>query len=364
MTIEHDRVRFLAGVRLGRTLGSPIALLIENLDHANWRPSMQPEPAPGFVPTPIVVPRPGHADLAGVSKYSHTDIRDVLERSSARETVGRVAGGAVAKVLLRRVGAEVRGRVVQIGSVRSPRAGDVTDPSSVDWEAVEGSLFACDDPATEPEWRAMVDGARSSGESLGGVFEIWAWGLCPGIGGYATPADRLGGRLMGALGSIPAVKGVEVGLGFAGAGLPGSEVHDPILPSGPEPPHSSSPDPPTPGGGNHPCVTRSSNRAGGLEGGMTTGMPVVVRVAMKPIPTLMRPLPSVDLSTRKGVSAHRERSDVEAVAAARVVGEAEVALVLASAVLEKFGGDSIEQVLAAYEGYCRQLSERGLWCRS
>ena len=346
MRIEQDRIRILSGVRLGLTLGTPIALLVENADHTNWRPQMQPEPLPGYHPQAVTVPRPGHADLAGVAKMGHDDIRNVLERSSARETVGRVAGGAVARALLAQFGVSVRGRVVALGSVEVTRTADLLDPSSVDWEAVEASPFGIDDALVQEQMRGAVDAARAAGESLGGVFEVWAWGLCPGLGGYASPRDRLDGRLMGALGSIPAIKGVEVGAGFACARMAGSLVHDSVLVRGEV---------------GDRCLSRASNRAGGLEGGMTNGMPLVLRAAMKPIPTLMRPLPSVDLATLQPVSAHKERSDVEAVAAARVVGEAMVCLELASAYLEKFGGDALTDMLAAFQHYRARLASRGLW---
>lgn len=348
MGIESDRVRILSGVRHGRTLGSPIALLVENADHENWRSIMQIEPSVDGPSAPVTVPRPGHADLAGVAKTGTIDVRDVLERSSARETVARVAAGAVAKSVLRVLGVTVRGLVVAIGGVGVSTAPDHTRPNSVDWAAVESSLCGCDDASAEEGMRVAVDEARAAGESLGGIFEVWAWGICPGVGGYASSQDRLDGRVMGALGSIPAVKGVEVGDGFSAAGSVGSLVHDPIVPV-------------TDAGTT--VLGRPTNRAGGLEGGMTNGMPVIVRVAMKPIPTLMRPLPSVDLSTLQAVSAHRERSDVEAVAAARVVGEAVVAWELARAVLEKFGGDSREQLMASYEAYVDGLERRGLWRR-
>lgn len=346
MRIENDRVRILAGVRYGRTLGSPIALLVENSDYENWRAVMQSEPASEGAAVPVTVPRPGHADLAGVAKTGTEDIRDVLERSSARETVARVAAGAVAKAVLRVVGVTVRARVTAVGGVAVSTVPDHTRPDSVDWAAVESSVFGCDDRAAEDQMRAAVDDARAAGESLGGVFEVWAWGVCPGVGGYASPADRLDGRLMGALGSIPAIKGVEVGEGFWAAGARGSQVHDPIV---------------VVSEAGRPTISRSSNMAGGLEGGMTNGMPVILRAAMKPIPTLMSPLPSVDLSTFEPVSAHRERSDVEAVTAASVVGEATVAWELARAVLEKFGGDSADQLRASHGVYVDSLAARGLW---
>jgi chorismate synthase len=346
MRIEHDSVRILSGVRYGRTLGSPIALVVENADHENWRAVMQSEPPSHVAAAPVTVARPGHADLAGVAKTGTDDIRDILERSSARETVARVAAGAVAKAILRVLGVTVRARVTAVGGVTVSTVADHTRPASVDWAAVESSVFGCDDPAAEGRMRRAVDDAREAGESLGGVFEVWAWGVCPGVGGYASPEDRLDGRLMGALGSIPAIKGVEVGEGFAAAAARGSRVHDPIVVAS---------------GAGRPTVTRPSNRAGGLEGGMTNGMPVIVRAAMKPIPTLMTPLPSVDLDTLEAVSAHRERSDVEAVAAAAVVGEAAVAWELARAVMEKFGGDSVDQLRGAYCTYLESLAMRGLW---
>lgn len=351
MAIESDRARLLAGVRLGRTLGTPIAILVENRDHANWLPLMSPDaPAPSIDDEPwprVTVPRPGHADLAGMIKYGHADVRDVLERASARETVGRVAAGAVCKRMLSEFGVTVRGRVLSIGSVDT-FCGDFTDPSAVDWGAVEESQVACADDAASAAMCAEIDRARAVGESLGGVFEIWCWGVCPGLGGYAAYDDRLDGRLLGALGSIPAIKGVEVGRAFADSTSPGSQVHDATYVSE---------------DARGRWIARRTNRAGGLEGGMTNGMPIVLRAAMKPIPTLTTPLPAVDVDTLEAVHAHVERSDVTAVPAARVVGEAMVALVVAQAYREKFGGDNIEQMGAAITGYEHEVEERGLWRR-
>lgn len=348
MAIERDRVRIVSGVRLGWTLGSPICLSVENLDHESWRPAMQPEPAADLEVARVTIPRPGHADFAGMAKFGHTDARDVLERSSARETVSRVAAGAVARALLSEVGVRVAGFVRSIGPAGLGGRSPGVSPEEVDWEAVEASTCGCPDPSVDASMRAAVDAARAAGESLGGVFEVWAWGLVPGLGGYATPASRLDGRLAGAMCGIPAVKAVEFGLGFEAAALPGSAVHDHFLPGR----ETGSP------------VRRETNRAGGLEGGMTNGMPLVLRAAMKPIPTLMRPLPSVDLDDGTAVSAHKERSDVEAVSAARVVGEAMVSLELASAYLEKFGGDRVEDLRDAVARYEQRLGERGLWRRS
>jgi chorismate synthase len=351
MSIESDRCRLLSGVRNGATLGTPIAILVENRDHANWLEAMSPEPLPAgaAAPTPLTIPRPGHADLTGMAKYGHDDMRNVLERASARETVGRVAGGAVCKRLLAESGVRVRARVTAIGPVSVPPTADLADPESIDWDAVEASPVGCDDPAISMSMCEAIDRARAAGESLGGVFEVWCWGLVPGLGGYATLEDRLDGRLLGALGSIPAIKGAEVGYGFAQAALPGSQVHDPFV---------------LRSGAGMPWVGRTGNNAAGLEGGMTTGMPLVVRVAMKPIPTLTTPLPSVDLAAMKAVEAHVERSDVCAVPAARVVGEAMVAYVLAAAYLEKFGGDSLADLCQAVRAYEERLGDRGLWRRS
>jgi chorismate synthase len=237
--------------------------------------------------------------------------------------------------------------------VQSARLGDPCDPASVDWEAVERSDCGCEDQAAEQAMRQAVDGARAAGESLGGVFEVWVWGLVPGVGSYDTWSGRLDGRLMGAVGSIPAIKGVEIGLGMDAAALPGSAVHDPIVLE------ESDVD------GVRPAILgRGSNRAGGLEGGVTNGMPVIVRGAMKPIPTLLRPLPSVDLETMLPVEAHVERSDVEAVAAARVVAEAMVAITFADAYRCKFGGDVVDDARGALDAYVDRLEARHLWRRS
>jgi chorismate synthase len=348
MAIETDRASFLAGVRLGRTIGTPICVLVENKDHVNWAREMSPSDHGEGPGRTITVPRPGHADLSGLAKYGFDDVRNVLERASARETVGRVAAGAICKALLAQVGVTVRGRVVALGSVRARNA-DFAIPESVDWTAVDLSPVGCDDAEATVAMCAAIDQAREAGESLGGVFEIWCWGACPGVGGYARPEDRLGGRFLGAVGSIPAIKGVEIGEAFANAGQLGSLIHDPI--------HTVQAD-----RGVH--IGRSSNRAAGLEGGMTNGMPIVIRAAMKPIPTLTTPLQSVDLAGMTDSEAHVERSDVSAVPAARVVGEAMAALVLAGAYLEKFGGDSLEQFKETVHTYEEGLEARGLWRRS
>lgn len=348
MAIETDRARFLAGVRLGRTLGTPICILVENRDHPNWIRQMSPY-SHGEDPGPrVTVPRPGHADLSGLQKYGFSDTRDVLERASARETVGRVAAGAVCKALLAEVGVTVNGMVTAIGPL-STEPLDPTASDAVDWSTVDRSPVGCPDESLSARMCAAIDEARAQGESLGGVFEIWCWGVCPGLGGYASWGERLDGRLLGAVGSIPAVKGVEIGHAFAAAAHGGSAVHDAL--------HLDR------CSQERPTVYRRTNRAGGLEGGMTTGMPIVIRAAMKPIPTLTKPLDSVDLETMSPTQAHVERSDVCAVPAARVVGEAMVALVLGAAYLEKFGGDGVEQLKAAVNWYEDGLERRGLWVR-
>ena len=332
-SIETDRVTILSGVRFGSTIGSPIALAVTNRDWDNWTDVMSPS---GTKPTGIreTHPRPGHADLAGVLKTGTDDARDILERASARETAARVAAGGVAKALLRELGIEVRSFVFSIGSVS---LGRVADPAAVDQDAVEASGVRCPDPDTSEAMKREIDAARGDGESLGGTFYLTAVGLVPGLGGYAEAGQKLDARLAAAVMSIPAIKGFEVGDGFGLAGVRGSQAHDPI---------------------NHAAqtgFTRPTNHAGGLEGGMTNGEPLVLRAAMKPIPTLMRPLASVDLDTLEPVDASKERSDVCAVPAAAVVGEAEVALVLADAYLDKFGHDALVDIVAARDAYLARI---------
>jgi chorismate synthase len=329
MDIERDQVEILSGVRCGETMGSPLALLIANRDWENWRDAMAVAGEP--TSSPITVPRPGHADFSGMLKYGRRDMRDVLERASARETAARVAAGAVARTMLARAGVEIWSRVLAIGGAQAP-ADD--RPWQQLRDAAEASDVGCADEAASAAMRAEVDAAREAGDSVGGVFEVAAHGAPPGLGSYTQWDLRLDARLAQAMMSIPAIKGVEIGLGFGAAGARGSQVHDTFAPG------------PGPGG-----TMRPTNRAGGVEGGVTNGQPVVVRAAMKPIPTLTKPLDSVDLATGKAAPAHAERSDVCAVPAARVVGEAMVALALADAVMEKFGRDTmaeIERNLAAY----------------
>lgn len=345
MQIESDRAELLSGVRLGETLGSPISMLVWNRDWENWTVAMSHDaPDEDVNPKalrPHYLPRPGHADLVGAFKYDRRDVRDILERASARETAARVACGAVAKRLLAEFGVRIGSHVVSIGSVE---AEPVALPEDLN-AASDANPVRClaDDAAT----RIMeeIDAAKERGDTLGGVFEVVATGVPVGLGSYVSWDAKLDGRLAGALMSIQAIKGVEIGLGFTGAVRPGSNVHDPIV---------RDEDKPRTGG-----IGRASNRAGGLEGGVTTGEPLAVRAAMKPISTLMKPLPSVDLRDGSVGNAATERSDVCAVPAAAVVGEAMVALVLADAFLEKFGGDSVGEVRRNFEGYLGYLSERG-----
>jgi len=336
MAIERDRAQVTAGLRHGRTLGSPVCLVIENRDWDNWREEMSPHAAPAGWRSDrqVRVPRPGHADLAGGAKFAHADMRNVLERASARETAARVAGGAICRALLGALGVRVCSRTIAIGGVD----GGSFDGSEGAREAVEASDVRCADESAATAMRARIDQARAEGDSLGGTVEVVAEGVPPGLGSHVAWDERLDGRIAQAMMSIPAIKAVEIGAGAADATLPGSQVHDPILP----------------GPGDWPFV-RPSNQAGGIEGGMTNGEPVVVRLAMKPIPTLTRPLASVDVTTAEATDAHAERSDVCAVPAAGIVGEAMLALVLASAAREKFGGDCLDDLLAAHRAYLARL---------
>ncbi len=330
MRIETDRALIMSGVRFGVTIGSPVALTIANRDWDNWTDVMA---TTGEKPEGIreTAPRPGHADLGGVQRTGSDDTRDVLERASARETAARVAGGAIAKAYLREAGVEIGSFVTRIG----PAAwkGVPEDPAQVDRDAVEESDVRCPEPAAAGEMRAAIDAARDAGDSLGGRFTVYATGLAAGLGGYAQADQRLDGRLAGALVSIPAIKEVGIGIGALAGEIPGSAVHDEIVVA--------------PGGG----YVRATNRSGGIEGGMTTGETLVVTATMKPIPTLMRPLHTVDLDTGEVRDASRERSDVCAVPAAAVVAEAEVALVLATAYQEAFGSTSVKDLTAALAAY-------------
>ena len=329
MKIESDRAEVTSGVRHGLTLGSPVSMLVANRDYANWEERMNPWPVNGRLEE-VHLPRPGHADLAGVQKYGFTDVRNVLERASARETAARVAAGALAKVLLRAFGVEVRSQVLRVGSVEAPAGDDLT---LADFETVDESPVRCLDPAASDAMVAEIDSLRKANESLGGIFEVRTFGVLPGLGSHISWEERLDGRLAQAMMSIQSMKGVGIGEGFALAGLPGSRAHDEIFWS------------------ERAGFYRETNHAGGLEGGMTTGDPLVVRGAMKPLPTLTKPLRSVDIVTKQPAQALRERTDSCTVPAGGVVGEAMVALVLASAYRDKFGGDHIDDALAAAGAY-------------
>lgn len=345
MKIERDRVELLSGVRLGETLGSPISMLIWNRDWENWRTAMaHGAPESGHNPKalrPHYLPRPGHADLPGVFKYDRRDVRDILERASARETAARVACGAVARKMLGELGITIGSHVCSIGSVVARAEALPTELNA----RSDASPVRCLDPDASERMCEAIDVAAADGDTLGGVFEVVVEGLPTGLGSYVSWDRRLDGRLAAAVMSIQAVKGVELGNGFEGATRVGSEVHDPIVPA--ETRYRS--------GG----LARSTNRAGGLEGGVTTGEPLRVFGAMKPISTLRKPLPSVDLRDGSVGDAAVERSDVCAVPAAAVVGEAMVALVMADAVLEKFGGDSMAEVRRNLDAYVQYLNERG-----
>jgi chorismate synthase len=336
MKIEKDRAEVTSGVRHGRTLGSPVSLRVVNRDFANWEERMNPWPVEAAVDE-VHLPRPGHADLAGVQKFGFSDVRNVLERASARETAARVACGALAKVYLRAFGVEVRSHVIQIGSVRAP---DPEELELEDFEGVDDSPVRCLDPEASRAMVEEIDAARKANESLGGVYEVRAYGLVPGIGSHVSWDGRLDGRLAQAIMSIQAMKGVAIGDGFDIAGRVGSQAHDEIFWS------------------EEQGFFRETNRAGGLEGGMTSGEPLVVRGAMKPLPTLTKPLRSVDLETKAPAAALRERTDSCTVPAAGVVGEAMVALVLGSAYREKFGGDHIEDASAALDAYRERIGWR------
>jgi len=336
MKIEKDRAQVTAGVRHGRTLGSPVCMWIENRDYQNWEERMNPWPVDAEVDE-VHLPRPGHADLAGIQKFGHSDVRNVLERASARETAARVAAGGLAKAFLRALGVAVHSHVTRIGSVTAPArnalaAGDFAD--------VDSSPVRSLDADASEAMVAEIDTARKANESLGGEFEVIAFGLVPGIGSHVSWEERLDGRLAQAIMSIQALKGVGIGDGFALAERVGSKAHDEIFWS------------------DEQGYNRETNRAGGIEGGMTTGDPVVVTGAMKPLPTLTKPLRSVDTETKEPAQALRERTDSCTVPAAGVVGEAMVALVLAAAYREKFGGDSMDDVLAALAAYRDRIGWR------
>ncbi|HYW33173.1 MAG TPA: chorismate synthase [Gemmatimonas sp.] len=345
MQIETDRIEWVSGVRAGETLGSPIAMLIRNSDWKNWVEIMDPAPRDSDVDGPrkrsVTRVRPGHADLTGILKYDRTDARDILERASARETTARVAAGAVCRVLLREVGVSIGSHLVHLGGVDAVRPDAMPD----DLNAVsDASSLRTLDTAAEARMIERIDAAKREGNTLGGICEVVVTGLPVGLGSHVSWDRRLDGRLGQAMLSIPAVKGVEIGMGFETARRSGADVHDEIDAA--------------PGRTRAGHVQRRTNRAGGTEGGMSTGEPLIVRVAMKPISTLMRPLGTVDTATGQAAAAVAERSDVTAVPAMGVIAEAMAAFVLADALLEKVGGDSLAEVHRNLQGYLDRLDER------
>ncbi|HEY5441338.1 MAG TPA: chorismate synthase [Gemmatimonadaceae bacterium] len=346
MQIERDAVELLAGVRAGQTIGSPIAMLIRNRDWANWQEIMDPAPRDadaGGAPRKRAVTRvrPGHADLTGMLKYDRDDARDILERASARETTARVAAGAVARRLLAELGVTIGSHLVHLGGVDAVRPSEL--PADLN-AASDASPLRTLDADAERAMIERIDAAKKEGNTLGGVCEVVVDGLPVGLGSHVSWDRKLDGRLGAAMMSIPAVKGVEIGMGFEAARVTGAEVHDEITLA--------------PGRTRAGNVRRVSNRAGGLEGGMTTGEPLVVRVAMKPISTLMRPLATIDVATGDAAVATAERSDVTAVPAMGVIAEAMAALVIADAMLEKFGGDSLSEIRRNFDGYLSHIAAR------
>ena len=330
MRIEHDRVEFLSGVRTGKTLGTPITLLVKNRDWENWKDIMAPEPGPPVLDKVVTCPRPGHADLVGAIKYNHRDIRNVLEKASARETAIRVAVGGVAKRLLGEFGIQVYSYTVEIGGVKAALDGLTTEQA---FQQAEASEVRCPDAAGSATMVERIREAKHKGDTLGGIFEVVVTNAPLGLGSYAQWDRRLNARLAMALMSIQAMKGVEIGMGFESARRFGSDVHDEIFYD------------------QKTGFIRGTNNAGGLEGGITNGQPIVLRTAMKPIATLYAPKKSVDIRTKEPLEATIERSDICTVPAAGVVGEAVVAFELAAAMVEKFGGDTLEEMRRNYESY-------------
>jgi chorismate synthase len=350
MQIEQDTAEIVSGIRAGETLGSPIALLVRNRDWKNWQEIMDPAPRAEDSPTAgtgeaagrkrkLTRVRPGHADLTGLLKYDRSDARDILERASARETTARVAVAAICRRFLSEFGVTIGSHVVQLGDITAARPGSL--PADINAAADQSPLRTLDGDA-ERRMIERIDVIKREGNTLGGVAEVVARGLCVGLGSHVSWDRRLDGRIGQAMLSIPAVKGVEIGLGFAAAGTTGAQVHDEMDPA--------------PASARTGGVTRRSNHAGGLEGGITTGEPLVVRVAMKPISTLMKPLATVDVATGAPAQAAAERSDVTAVPAMGVIAEAMLAIVLVDAMLEKFGGDSLREVRHNHDGYLSHIT--------
>ncbi|HXB24462.1 MAG TPA: chorismate synthase [Gemmatimonadaceae bacterium] len=345
MQIEHDEIEWLAGVRAGQTLGSPIAMLIRNRDWSHWQdvmdPASRPEDVDALRKRAVTRPRPGHADLTGVLKYDREDARDILERASARETTARVAAAAVCRRFLAEFAVTIGSHLVHLGGIDAQVPACLPDDINA---AADESQLRTLDRAAEQVMIERIDAAKAEGNTLGGICEVVTRGLPVGLGSHVSWDRKLDGRLAAAIMSIPAVKGVEIGIGFEAARRTGAEVHDEI---------EAAPNRPLTGN-----TRRRTNRAGGLEAGMTTGEPLIVRVAMKPISTLMRPLQTIDLKTNEPAAAVAERSDVTAVPAMGVIAEAMVALVMANAFVEKFGGDSLGEVRRNYDAYVDHIAKR------
>ena len=339
MQIEDDRAEILSGVRHGLTIGSPISLLIWNRDWENWKAVMSVAPAKKKV-EPVTQLRPGHADLAGAVKYGLDDIRPILERASARETAARVAAGAVARRFVAEFRIDIRSHTIAIGDARLKEVPQRSE--QIGWAGVEKSPLRCSESRAEKAMISEIDKAKAAGNSIGGVFQVVATGVPIGLGSHVQWDRRLDGQIAQAMMSIPAIKGVGIGLGFAAAELMGSEAHDIIKFDKKKK------------GWSH-----DTNRAGGIEGGITNGEPITVLVAVKPIPTMIKPLPSADLKTGEPVAAHVERSDICVVPAAGVIGEAMLAIVLADALLEKFGGDNLKETMRNYKGYIDAIAKKG-----
>ncbi|MFC2051042.1 chorismate synthase [Chloroflexota bacterium] len=342
MEIEQDKAEIISGVRHGLTIGSPISLLIQNRVWEDWQEIMSLAPVDKEI-SPITSPRPGHADLAGVTKYGTGDIRPILERASARETAARVAVGAVARRFLEEFGIAVHSHTISIGKHRAKQ------PKSIDWKQVEKSPVRCADTAAEKAIMAVIDEAKAEGDTVGGIFELIATGVPVGLGSHVQWDRRLDGQIAQAIMSINAVKGVEVGDGFSIADVKGSQAQDTIEP-GSE--------------GATPPWKQATNRAGGIEGGISNGQHIVARAVVKPIATLGKPLPSIDLRTGKKTDAHYERSDICVVPAAGVIGEAMLAIVLTNAVLEKFGGDHLKETSTNYKNYISSAYSRKRYAKS
>jgi chorismate synthase len=342
MKIEQDKAEILSGVRHGLTIGSPISLLIWNRVWEDWQETMSTAPVDKKI-SPITTPRPGHADLAGITKYGTGDIRPILERASARETAARVAVGAVARRFLEEFGIAIHSHTTSIGKHRAKQ------PKAIDWKQVEGSPVRCADAGAEKAMMAAIDEAKAEGDTLGGVFEVIAAGAPVGLGSHVQWDRRLNAQIAQAIMSIPAVKGVEIGAGFSIANVKGSQAQD-IIETSPK--------------GTTLPWNRTTNRAGGIEGGISNGQPIVVRAAVKPIATLGKPLPTIDLRTGKKTEAHYERSDICVVPAAGVIGEAVLAIVLTNAMLEKFGGDHLKETLVNYKNYISSAYSRNRYATS